>query len=204
MALTKIIHQTWKDENIPDFTVKYTELVKKHLPDWEYKFWTDEAIHDFFDFSADLSHYYLYGALSPRIKQIDLFKYLVVYTYGGLFIDLDIELFKDPTPLLKGPVIIGSSAIFYSEPNHPFWIEVFKGIKKNKNKEVLWATGPKLLLGLAEDNKEVEILDFNNFFPIRWHEKPLYKEILGKIAKPHFPNGYGFHHMMHSWASQED
>lgn len=26
MALTKIIHQTWKDENIPDFTVKYTEM----------------------------------------------------------------------------------------------------------------------------------------------------------------------------------
>ena len=193
MEIIKIVHQTWKDKNIPPQTEKYVNLVKKYTPGYEYKFWTDEDIEEFIE---DHPLKPLYDMLSPRIKQIDLFKYLVVYEHGGLFIDLDIELFRDPTPILRNPISIGSTAIFYSQPKQEEWLKVFEEIYARIECPILWSTGPKMLLEVMKPY----LLPAHYFFPFGWSQL---KEYQWQEVKGLFKDSWGCHHMMKSWDNQE-
>jgi mannosyltransferase OCH1-like enzyme len=47
MKIPKIIHQTWKTENVPWKWKLYQKKVKQLHPDWEYKLWTDKNNMEF-------------------------------------------------------------------------------------------------------------------------------------------------------------
>ena len=45
--IPKIIHQTWKDNNLPKDFAKWSTECKKLHPDWEYRLWTDHDNREF-------------------------------------------------------------------------------------------------------------------------------------------------------------
>lgn len=47
--IPKIIHQTWKDNNIPEKWVISEIMWKKYHPDWKYILWTDKMIRDYIE-----------------------------------------------------------------------------------------------------------------------------------------------------------
>eukprot|EP00392_Amoebophrya_sp_AT5.2_P010497 g10559.t1 len=93
--------------------------------------------------------------ISETVKYRDVAKFLVLYRYGGLFLDLDIEILKDPTPLLEylvgadggaegvevegGPAILldPSTAVIYTQPRHPFWVELLWHLEATINREMV-------------------------------------------------------------------
>jgi len=98
--IPKIIIQTWKDDQIPGKYYNDVESVIKKNSDYKYLFFTDKNIDDFL--MNNYSNYYSsYKKLPLKIQQIDYFRYIVIYHYGGFYFDLDIFCHESFNDLLK-------------------------------------------------------------------------------------------------------
>ena len=96
--IPKIIHQTWKNENIPYDTFKkeWIDSWTNLNPAWEYKLWTDE---DILSFIEDKFPWFVnrFNEYPKNIQRVDAFRYFVLYEYGGLYADMDFECFYIPS-----------------------------------------------------------------------------------------------------------
>ena len=90
--IPRIIHQTAKTENIPDQWRAYQDTVKSLHPSWEYRLWTDEANLALVSQSAP-QWLQLYTALPRNIMRADMIRYIILQLVGGLYLDLDYEMF---------------------------------------------------------------------------------------------------------------
>ena len=60
---------------------------KAKNPDWEYCFYNDEYIDNFV--KTKYPYFYLIYKGLKKIEQIDLFRYMCLYEFGGVFLDTD-------------------------------------------------------------------------------------------------------------------
>lgn len=130
--IPKIIHQTYKNYDLPDIYKMCQNEIKKLHPDFEYRFYTDDDMDRLM--KTEFPEYYdKFNELPRMIMKIDMFRYFLMYKYGGLYIDMDYLMFK-PFDLLNEKVVIPTNrdlidnkptnlgnCIFASVPNHPFW-----------------------------------------------------------------------------------
>ena len=140
ILIPKIIHQTYKDENIPSHWQAGQAQCKSLNPDYEYILWTDEMIEDFISeefpwFLPTLKSY------KYPIQKADVIRYFVLWKYGGIYVDLDDTCQRSFDPLLKYPVFLRKTAPFGVSndvmgaiPNHPFFYKAIHSLKHyNKN-----------------------------------------------------------------------
>lgn len=169
MKIPKIIHQTWKNENLPKAFQRLSNTWRDMLPNWEYRLWTDEMNREFVrthypDFLKKFDGY------PKNIQRADAIRYLLLQTYGGLYVDLDFECLKpDFVSLLEdadfvagkepyaharryGIEYIICNALMASVPGHPFVDYVCwrmmnhpHGWKVRHGGDILSSTGPFLL-----------------------------------------------------------
>ena len=195
------VHQTYKNKKLPSNLNFCKNSVHKYMKNYKYYFWTDNDIYLLINKKYP-EYLELYNSLTPKIKKIDFAKYLIIYEYGGFYIDLDMEIFKNPTDLLTHNVIIGSPAIFYSIQKHPFWLKVFDYIKIKKDLHVLKATGPECLINVHKkyNSQDVKILDEKIFFPIPYVSHKQEKCIKEKNCREKYlKKSYGCHQYEGSW-----
>ncbi|NDB84025.1 MAG: glycosyl transferase, partial [Alphaproteobacteria bacterium] len=94
--IPKIIHQTWKDKNLPPIIYK---LVSENIlflksQGYELMFWTDEMILKLI--SEEYPNFYnIYKMARTGVQKGDIARILLVYHYGGIYIDLDVLILKD-------------------------------------------------------------------------------------------------------------
>ena len=132
MTIPKLIHQTYKNHNLPEtYKMCQTEIKRLH-PDFEYRFYTDEDMDRLM--KTEFPEYYdKFNELPRMIMKIDMFRYFLMYKYGGLYADMDYLMFNH-FDMLNEEVVIpcnreyenGNPAclgncFFASQPNHPFW-----------------------------------------------------------------------------------
>ena len=87
--IPKLIHQTWKTSEIPSKWVNTQKSLLRNNPDYEYILWTDSDIHNFM--KTKFPHFYVNVFLNyKQNQQVDIFRYFLLYVYGGIYIDLDI------------------------------------------------------------------------------------------------------------------
>lgn len=87
----KIIHQTWKSEKtLPLQFQEWSQTWKSNHPQWKYQFWDDYALDGFVQHNHS-QLWSLYAGLKQRIQQVDVARYLILETYGGLYVDMDFE-----------------------------------------------------------------------------------------------------------------
>jgi len=103
--MNKVIHQMWDKGTPPDQLVEWSEKLKIIHPDFKYMFWTLEDMHDFI---ATKYSWFLptFEAYPELIQKIDSFRYFIIYEYGGIYVDLDIECFKRLDILLKDNCVL--------------------------------------------------------------------------------------------------
>lgn len=91
MPIPQLIHQTWKTQTVPahwaSSEAKYRAL---EAEGWTYKLWTDEdnraLIRDHFPWF--LAHF---DAYPYPIQRADAVRYFILYKFGGIYSDLDIQ-----------------------------------------------------------------------------------------------------------------
>ncbi len=86
--IPKIIHQVWLDGPLPQNYYATVQSWIKYHPEWEYHLWTKEEIR------------YLYLQNQPLFEeasaesQVEILRYEILYQFGGLFVDVDVECIK--------------------------------------------------------------------------------------------------------------
>ena len=94
--IPKIIHQTWKDKNLPPIIYK---LVSENISflksnGYEYMFWTDDMILKLI--SEEYPNLYnIYKLARTGVQKGDMARIILVYHYGGIYIDLDVLVLRD-------------------------------------------------------------------------------------------------------------
>ncbi|KAK9240060.1 nucleotide-diphospho-sugar transferase [Lipomyces kononenkoae] len=196
--IPKIIHQTWKNETVPEKWREAQESCLRSHPDFEYKLWTDESARQFI---ADEYPWFLptYDSYPHNIMRADAIRYFILAHFGGIYIDLDEGCQSRLDPLLTYPAWVRqadptgvSNSVMGSTPNHPFFLRVMLELKNHNTNwhvpyiTVMYATGP-LFLSIVwkqykrwadSDAEQVWILMppepgaayFNDLHGSSWHE----------------------------------
>jgi len=99
--IPNIIHQIWYqgEDKIPDTYPNYCDSWKRLNPGFIYMFWDESKIIKLimFHYPRLLDRFNSY----PRmIQKIDMAKYIILYHYGGVYADVDLECVKPIASLL--------------------------------------------------------------------------------------------------------
>ncbi|KAK3593539.1 hypothetical protein CHS0354_018619 [Potamilus streckersoni] len=114
LRIPPIIHQTWRDRNIPSSVTNWMKSWIIYHSKWRYIYWTDNT-------ALDLilnSHVYLlpiYYGYPENIRRADAMRYVILYEYGGVYADMDMESLRSLEPIVRK-----YSCILAQEPyEHP-------------------------------------------------------------------------------------
>ncbi len=101
--IPKILHACWfGGKPILDKAQKYIDTWKKYNPDYEIKIWNEQT----FDIS---SNQYVYEAYQNKKFAFvtDYVRLKVLYDFGGIYMDTDVEVLKPLDDLLQYPAFSG-------------------------------------------------------------------------------------------------
>lgn len=99
--IPKIIHYCWlSNDPIPEQMQKYMSTWKKHLPDYEFKLWN----FDVFDKNSSLWVQQAFDAKKYAFAA-DYIRFYAVYNYGGIYMDMDVEVLKPFDDLLNNDLM---------------------------------------------------------------------------------------------------
>jgi len=179
--IPKIIHQTWKTETIPERWKDAVDSCKKIHKGYRYILWTDKMIYKFVrKFYPDF--YPTFKSYTYDIQRWDAFRYLVLYKYGGIYLDMDLVCKKKLSDFLHYDFVVIHSnlekrywrnAFYMAIPKHPFikfCIESLEKHKKNsyyfgKQLHIMNSTGPYFLRDRLNEYGKIP-----NIYIIKKHE----------------------------------
>ena len=131
--IPKIIHYCWfGGKELPNLAERCIASWKKQLPDYKIICWSEE------NFDIDNSVPYLKEAYSKKKFAFvsDYVRLYALYNYGGIYLDTDVEVIRDFSPLLNDKTILGYetdesiSTAFIAGPPKTAWIKSLLDIYK--------------------------------------------------------------------------
>ena len=200
--IPKIIHLIYLNQRpLKDFNYKCIKSIIKHMP--EYQIYIHNDIEPDCDEWNELKKYSNISIKKiNRIKEFDGFpishvqyeadihRMYLLYEYGGIYLDMDIFIIKDITPLLDGHSLYIAketednfiNCVLISEPKNEFifiWLKYFAtGLRMG-----IWGWHirdlPKLLLNKFPNyysKYNIKLLDYENFCPIHWTQSHILKD----------------------------
>lgn len=212
--IPQVIHQTYKTKELPLRLKKYQEKLLGLHSGWKYYLWDDQ------DNAELLQKYYpalyeCYQRLPLKIMKVDFIRYVYLYHYGGLYLDLDYELLK-PFDFLDYSLVLPmetdskrdfrlGNALLASVARHPFWEKVLEEINCRcldlsvfiEEDDVIDLSGPGLVT-------KVYLKYFNNdpliFLPARnFFNPPRPRNLQEYVKLVETKQTYGIHHCEGSW-----
>jgi mannosyltransferase OCH1-like enzyme len=218
--IPRIIHQTWKSEQVPRSWQPLQDTWKRLHPDWEHRLWTDD------DNARFIAEHYpaflpIYKAYDQEIKRVDAVRYFIMHHYGGVYVDLDFEALRPIDGLLAGKeVVLGwepkshvdadravrtrgftsilGNAFLASTAGHPFWEAVADALVDwQSHPSVLDATGPFLLTRTYlhySERSRLSVMDPALLYPVsKWDA---WRGALerGNLEVCHGNKAYAVHH----------
>ena len=203
--IPKIIHYCWlSNDPIPKDLKKYMKSWKEKLYDYEFILWDLNR----FDLNRSLWVKHAFEAKKYAFAA-DYIRLYAVYNYGGIYMDMDVEVIKSFNDLLRNDYILGYEAAkgleagVFGAPKKAPWV-----------KEVLeYYTSKEFALpnGLYNDTPLPIIMDevLNADYITNKKIVPLPTDFLtaksyktGKITIT--PNTYTIHHFAGSWKSWDE
>ena len=220
--IPKIIHQIWIGGPMPDSETRLSNKIINLNPNWEYRLWNEENL-DFIDHDV-LSKIKLIQNLGVKS---DIIRYLVLYEYGGLYLDCDFVPIKRFDELVLGKKFIAgvcnpdfdnlpiiNNGFIAAEKANKILYAVNKKVLKhidemiyiNNQSDVFKYTGPDLftneILNWLKNtgntgNTGSVIYPSTFFYPINHRKKLAINERL--INKSIYPETYVIHLWNASW-----
>jgi len=90
MSIPKIIHQSFATNKLPKELKDNIEKIKKLNPTWEYRFYDDKDVIEFISKNYESKVLELFNKINPKYgaARADLFRYLLIYKVGGIWLDI--------------------------------------------------------------------------------------------------------------------
>ena len=101
--IPKIIHYCWlSGDEYPKDIKKCISSWKKMMPDWEFRLWDKECL-------KEIDEVWVHEAYQAKVyaHASDYIRLYAVYKFGGFYLDTDVEVIKDFSPLLKYRYVFG-------------------------------------------------------------------------------------------------
>ena len=94
--IPKVIHYCWFGRNpLPPLALKCIESWKKFFPDYEIKEWNED------NFDINIIPYTKEAYEAKKYAFVsDYARFWILYQYGGVYFDTDVEVIKDMRPLV--------------------------------------------------------------------------------------------------------
>ena len=87
--IPKNIFQTWSTKNLPNEIQNIINRTKELNPNYNYFLYTDEEMDEFVKIHYPGQIYECYSKINLIVAKADFWRYLVLYKYGGVYIDID-------------------------------------------------------------------------------------------------------------------
>lgn len=100
-GVPKIVHQTWKTVDVPTAWASSRDSWRRLHPDWLYVLWTDADIEAYIKSTRPELWAFMSTGLKWPIQRVDLWRYVALHDFGGIYSDLDIEPVKDTEEALS-------------------------------------------------------------------------------------------------------
>ena len=88
-----IVHQLWNTRDVPKPVLQYIDTWMTQHPHWQYWFWTQKSQQRFL--GEKYPRYLpLYQGYELDIQRADMIRFLILYEFGGVYADLDVEVLQ--------------------------------------------------------------------------------------------------------------
>lgn len=120
--IPKILHHIWVGPDpFPAEFERYRKTWQLHHPAWELRLWTEENL------PGDLRRREVYDKLRVPAERSDILRLELLYRYGGVYVDTDVECQRPLDPLIEGLDFFTAylkpgrvnNAVIGSIPEHP-------------------------------------------------------------------------------------
>ena len=211
MSIPKIIHYCWFGGNEkPKKVNKCIESWKKFMPEFEIIEWNESN----FDINA-----LQYTKQAYEMKKYafvsDVARLNALNTYGGIYFDTDVEVFKNFTPLLNEKCILGfeeeeyiATSMMAAEPNNTLinrFLKIYDNIPfLDEEGNIIEGTNVSKLTdllvekGLKRENIYQKLDDNISIYPKEYFSPYVYPYGIYQITD----NSYCVHHFFVSWQSK--
>lgn len=224
-TIPKIIHQTWKNEELPENLSMLAKTWKELHPDWHYILWTDEMNREFV--KRFFPNFLLqYDSYPENIQRVDAVRYFVIYKLGGLFIDLDFECIENIESLILNKECVFAlepeahckqfkkekiicNAFMAAKPNNDFFATICSSLAsfswKNKHliNNILETTGPFALTKIYDDYADknlVTLLKSDTVYPLSVNETRLaIEDNISDSMQEKIDRAYAVHYFFGTW-----
>jgi mannosyltransferase OCH1-like enzyme len=117
--IEKNIFQSWHTKTLHTAVKNEIEIFKKKNPEYEYKLYTDEDMDKFVN-----KHYIgeiadCYNKLNIIVAKVDFWRYLALYKYGGIYLDMDSSIVEP----LRNLISDDDDAIITAEGNPNLYVQ---------------------------------------------------------------------------------
>ena len=162
MPIPKRIYQTWKTKNLP-WGIKnvITNMIELN-PSYSHYLYDDEEIDKFVLENYDGEIVDCYNMLNIGAAKADLWRYLILYKYGGIYLDIDAAILKpldtlirqDDTAIITREMYEGlfNQWILIFKKGHPLLKEIISqcitNIKNKSSNNILHLTGSTVITGI--------------------------------------------------------
>jgi len=125
--IEKNLFQSWYTNNLHPAIQKKINCYKTMNPEYTYHFYTDEDMDIFVNehFKGEIAD--CYNKLNIIVTKVDFWRYLVLYKYGGVYLDMDSSIEYPLSELIKDD----DEAIITAEGNPDTYVQWGLIFKKN-------------------------------------------------------------------------
>jgi len=170
------VFQTYK-KDMPQSVKNGVLALRNQNPDFCFYLYTDDAMEHFIKESFDMNVYNAFSRLKPMAYKSDLFRYCVLYKYGGIYMDIKLQMagnndllsflgetkyhVLDETNYTRNHKHFGGfiyQGFLVSKPNDPFYKDLIDTIVKHSEtnfigKNPLDITGPNMYWRVLQKHK---------------------------------------------------
>jgi hypothetical protein len=188
LAIPRIFHQVWLGPDpLPEEFVRYQQTWREHHPAWDLRFWHEDNL------PPGLLREEVYDRLRHPVERSDILRLELVYRFGGVYVDTDVECLRPIDPLLAGVTFFVerlnsgrlTHPIMGAVQEHPLLGRAIRELKPRAffgyDKQ---ASGPDYIASVVGDDPDVTIFPTEVFFPRTPAERR---------------SAYTFHHAARSW-----
>lgn len=182
MAIPRTIHQIWiGPDPLPEDHRRWIETWKRHHPGWEHRLWTEDDLPD------DPIRPEILERLRAPVERADILRLEILYRYGGLYVDADVECLRPVDDVLGDAEFVGvclkpgrvTNTLIAAVPGHPLLERALREVRPMQEYWTLSASpaalkeaaGPPLLRRLVAEYPDVKLLDPPLVFPATPEER---------------------------------